>query len=107
LRDHLLLTVLSFSMLGAITVHAKEEVRKKEIYHKQLPPEGENGDETSPGGNNDLLLAQCLADAVTTYTTCVANAQSIIPYKTAYNLWKCEVEKTNNMLECHQKYDIN
>lgn len=68
-------------------------------------PEGGGGGDSSTTTSNDLLLANCLTKALTTYTTCRANANSLIPYVTAYNLWKCEAEKTKDILDCHTKYD--
>lgn len=55
--------------------------------------------------SNDLLLAQCLQTAVTNYTTCMANAPSLIPFLTAYNMGKCEANKTKDICDCHTKYD--
>lgn len=52
-----------------------------------------------------LLLADCLTSATTTYLDCVKNAPSVIPYVTAYNLGKCEANKTKDTLDCHTKYD--
>jgi len=62
---------------------------------------GGDGNSVDP----EILLAQCLAKAIADYTTCVANAPSVIPYKTAYNMGKCEVDKTNAILSCHAQYD--
>lgn len=59
----------------------------------------------SDGSQDDTLLAKCLADATAAYLVCVKNAPSFIPFMTAYNLGICYANKSNDIQDCHKKFD--
>lgn len=78
-------------------------VNYERCTNQRMRVEGTSSGPVTPG-DNDALLAQCLANSITDYNSCMAHAPSIIPFLTAYNVGVCEANKIVDQSTCFSLY---